>query len=316
MAPMAIHEPHSLKRTSSQAQFEVPVAKKQDHGDLRHHKVRWDIQKEFRRDAQLQNETTSEELLNRSICVALETVGFGTVESAALESYRVHVEEYMAHYLADVRQSMLSCRRHNATPQDFLQALHTHQLSLRSLHRHLDPPVTAQKSQFSLAKDAEDPSETRSYPSLSAFFGGPQTETAKSYIPKHFPLLPDKHTYQVTPDFVIREQDPRKLREKATEEGRLGEEALRKLVAAGSNGATHQTDPKRPLSLNEERDRLWQQTLASVIQEQDETNGNAMDVDMAGSSFANGRPSNNRHISSAVNADRQYWRKPVRRREI
>ena len=52
------------------------------------------------------------------------------------------------------------------------------------------------------------------------------------YIPSHLPAFPSQHTYKDTPVFPVREVDPRRIRELATEEGKLGEEALRKLAGA------------------------------------------------------------------------------------
>jgi len=52
------------------------------------------------------------------------------------------------------------------------------------------------------------------------------------YIPSHLPPFPSQHTYKDTPVFPDREVDPRRIRELATEEGKLGEEALRKLAGA------------------------------------------------------------------------------------
>jgi hypothetical protein len=53
-----------------------------------------------------------------------------------------------------------------------------------------------------------------------------------SYIPAHFPQFPSKHTYCFTPVYTDRETDPQTIRELGTEDGRHGEEALRKLARA------------------------------------------------------------------------------------
>ena len=90
---MAIYEQPSLKRTSSQAQFDTPLAKKQDRGHVGHHKVKWDLQKEYRQDASLQEEKTAEDLFSRSISLALEAVGFQAADPRALESFRMNAEE-------------------------------------------------------------------------------------------------------------------------------------------------------------------------------------------------------------------------------
>ena len=223
----------------------------------------------------------------------------------------------MAHYLTDVRQSMLSSRRYQTIPQDFLRALHTHQLSLRALLPHLDPPVPAVKSQFSLEKKPIEGIEQQEYRSISALLSGSHIDETKRYIPKHFPDLPDKHTYQATPEFPLREQDPRKIRERATEEGRLGEAALRKLVTAGTISPSKQAAKKQKMpTLRAKRDHLWMETMSAVGSNGQADQDEPMDIDkgkeMAGEERSSSLPVE--HLSSAVNAEKQYWRKPMQRR--
>ena len=54
----------------------------------------------------------------------------------------------------------------------------------------------------------------------------------KKFLPTSFPTLPAPHAYKQTEVYSKREADPRKIRELATEEGRMGEDALRKLAGA------------------------------------------------------------------------------------
>ena len=56
------------------------------------------------------------------------------------------------------------------------------------------------------------------------------------------PPLPSAHTYRDTGVFPHRETDSRRLRELATEEGKLGEQALRKLAGAVKVDAAHPVD--------------------------------------------------------------------------
>ena len=227
----------------------------------------------------------------------------------------------MAHYLADVRQSMLSCRRTQAIPQDFLQALHTHQLSLRSLLPHLGPPVNPSRTQFPLQVDIAQGNDEQHMRFLGPLLNADPNEKLRAYVPKHFPELPSKHTYKATPEYAQHEQDPRKVREKATEEGRLGEEALRRLVGAGARKSANESQHIRKLqSARAARDRLWIETMQAITQETPDS----MDVDTeAGTgkgkqkegdpppmqSFGYGR------VGSAVNAEKRYWRKPAPPRE-
>jgi hypothetical protein len=64
------------------------------------------------------------------------------------------------------------------------------------------------------------------------------------YIPSRLPPFPSQHTYKDTPVFLAREVDPRRIRELATEEGKLGEEALRKLAGAVKAENTISAEPE------------------------------------------------------------------------
>lgn len=229
----------------------------------------------------------------------------------------------MAHYLADVRQSMLSCRRTQAIPQDFLQSLHTHQLSLRSLLVHLDPPVSPSRTQFPLQTDTAQDSDEQHLRFLGPLLNADPNEKLRTYVPRHFPELPSKHTYKATPQYPEHEQDPRKIREKAREEGRLGEEALRRLVSAGAGkSAQDSRHGRKAQSARAARDQLWMETMQAVTQDAPD----GMDFDVAAgigkgkekekekegdsppvSSFGYG-------LGSAVNAEKKYWRQPAPQR--
>lgn len=228
----------------------------------------------------------------------------------------------MAHYLTDVRQSMLSCRRTQPIPQDFLQALHTNQLSLRSLIPHLNPPIPPDRSQYRLHSEPSQEDEHQQLRLLSSLFTTAPDEQAKAFVPKHFPDFPSKHTYKATAEFPVRESDPRKIRERATEEGRMGEEALRRLVGASSNNSGH--DPSRREGQKTGRARrhqMFAETMAVYA------GGDADGMDIDGASRDKGKTTQKEdgdtsmgfgsgRLHSAVNADKRYWRKPAQPRRI
>lgn len=62
--------------------------------------------------------------------------------------------------------------------------------------------------------------------------------------PKFLPPLPSAHTYRTTSFLPPRENDSRRIRELATDEGKLGEQALRKLAGAVKLDAAHPVDPE------------------------------------------------------------------------
>ena len=309
------------------ADLDVPLAKKRCPGHVHHHKPRWNPVSNGEMFSPCQDEAVVQSLLTRAISLALEAVGFGAADPVAIESFSAEVEECnsesiksrarrmmltlldMAHFLTDVRRSMLSSRRTRAIPQDFLQALHTHQLSLKSLIPHLDPPVSPSRSQFALPVETAEDEKEHTLPFLGPVLNGAPDERSKLYVPRHFPAFPSKHTYKATPEFPIREKDPRRIRELATEEGRMGEEALRRLVGSGSDDGP-EVNIKSGLKvrgMRRRRDEYWRETM-QILNVRDNAM-NDRDRDKQGGGHPEEPSKVASPISSAVNADKRFWRK-------
>jgi hypothetical protein len=100
-----------------------------------------------------------------------------------------------------------------------------------------------------------------------------------------------------------RETDPRKVRERATEEARHGEEALRRLVKAGKAG-DHKGVRKgmEKAEKQNKRHALWEAAMADLATVKPPTK-----------SFGEGDGTEEQSI--LVNAEKPYTRKPVIRRK-
>lgn len=90
---MALEDTHPVKRTSTEAEFDVPFAKKQNRGNLRHHKPAWDLQKPARLASPSQDEEEIQTLLTRSLALALGVAGFEAAEPMAMASFQAEVQE-------------------------------------------------------------------------------------------------------------------------------------------------------------------------------------------------------------------------------
>jgi hypothetical protein len=208
----------------------------------------------------------------RAIGVELKAVGFDGASPLALEAFRAQTEEYMFSFLNNVRMSMAASRRTNPIPPDFIFALSARQLTSSDLEQHFD---TGPINPLELQRPIPPPSPPEVPPPdieplLGPTLSGRPVKDSKKYIPKHLPQFPSKHTWQATPVYTKREADPRKIREKATEDGILAEQALRKLMAANKAGAEKQVSfMQRQSKRRKKTDELWQAALKAVEEEQE-----------------------------------------------
>jgi hypothetical protein len=180
----------------------------------------------------------------------------------------------MTNFLSQVRTSMTSARRTETTAHDWIFALTSSGLrGSAPLEQHLDTgeiPPSLLQPHFDPPAPPEAP-----LPDAESLLGselsGKLDKETRSYIPKHFPAFPSKHTYKATPVFTNREHDPRKIREKATEEGILAEQSLRKLMAAQKAGIQKQNVGKRKRSRRmKESDKLWQEAMTDLLDDEKE----------------------------------------------
>jgi transcription initiation factor TFIID subunit 8 len=251
-------------------------------------------------EAAPQDETFIQAQLLRSICTALAIVGYDSVKPSALEMFRAELEEYMINFLTTVKHSMTSSRRTTAIPQDFIFAL----AEARLESHHLDPHL-----RLRLPEDISNPQilppapAEPSPPNLAPMLGHELAATSNQqypYIPSHFPPLPSRHAWQSTALFTQREDDPRRIRERATDEGVQAEHALRKLTAA--NKARLRQAP-----VDKAKDELWQDTISDLLADEDYTSQDADgDIRLDGvedDDMMRGRG------SLLVNHDRSHWRR-------
>ncbi|EFE45043.1 bromodomain associated domain protein [Trichophyton verrucosum HKI 0517] len=268
----------STKRPSFDADGASP-AKRQRRSYRRHHCLQRSHDLLAAGAETLNDSTSIDAQLNASIARVLDEAGFDNVEPVVLDSFRNNVEE------------------------------HSLQPHLKAFPRRMQPTTTTTpSSKPSLptpppegADDEDKPIPARNYAFLGPELNSGVGDLKKaSYIPKNFPSFPSKHTYQETPVFATkREINPEKIRERATEEGRLGEEALRKLTRAAREGQGSGRAHRDKLlwgRKNESMDSMFDKTLKALAKS------------TSASKQADG--SLVLDLGPIVNSNRVYWRKP------
>ena len=155
---------------------------------------------------------------------------------------------------------------------------------------------------------------------------------SRLYIPDHLPLFPSKHTYLTTPVFTERPQEPRVIREMATQEAMLAESALRKILAAAAGGNNRRKllkeDMEREVDNDtvvvvtpsvlkkKRRDEIWESTFNAIKASEEAearlVNGGGDHFFAGGGGGGRGKGKEtvdaNVWLEVIVNSDSQYWR--------
>ena len=94
---MTVYQSIPAKRSATSELLGLPPHKKQNRGQIRHHRSKWDFQREYLKEP-WHDEEAVQYMLTRSIGLALEAVGFEAAAPDAIEAFRVDVEECMSSY--------------------------------------------------------------------------------------------------------------------------------------------------------------------------------------------------------------------------
>ncbi|KAF2142214.1 uncharacterized protein K452DRAFT_271034 [Aplosporella prunicola CBS 121167] len=276
-----------------------------------------------------QDEAFFQSQLLRAISIALAAAGFEGAKPTALEAFRAQVDEYMRHFLSDVRTSMQHSRRATPVPQDFSYALTHTGYSSSTLEPQTSLPIPTTITQPPLP--APPPHEPAP-PDLDAVLGpalsGAADKAAREYIPAHLPAFPSKHTWQATPVYSARETDPRRIRERATQEGVLAEQALRKLMAANRGGGSRASGGRGRSrgsgggvgAAKAGARAMWEDAMREVLREEGKgAKDSAGDLVMGGMDGSAGVAELRKEPAAddegringglLVNYDKKYWRK-------
>lgn len=220
---------------------------------------------------------------------------------------------------------MLSSRRTQPIPHDFEHALRRDRLDPDDLRPYLKTTRPVAPVPTLLPSPPPEDEVTRKLPFLNAL-KVEEGLTNRSYVPKHFPDFPSKHTYSATAVLTERDSDPRRIRERAAEDGRHGEEALRKLASAAFRD--------NPMSSSGKDKKLWGRRMESMESMFEKTvkglakklqkgpfastamsgvMGSAMEIDSGapadGDAKSRPKVSWNLEMGPIVNCERDLWRR-------
>ncbi|TKX20678.1 hypothetical protein C1H76_7064 [Elsinoe australis] len=281
-----------------------------------HHSLRYRQSIPSATEAASQDPRIIQRQLDKGITTALAFAGFDSVTGSALHSLEALAEEFITDFLEHACISMLSARRNAPTPQDFTFALSQAGVTPSQLEEHLQLPIPHELSCPIIpppAPEEQPPIDLK--PVLGSDLCEPPQKVYPQ-IPVHFPPLPSKHAWRHTPHIAAREKDPRKLRERATQEGILAERSLRKLAQAASKpGSRAQRISSKA---EQEKEFLWKDAVACLMADQSQSTQNDGDIDIMMTDGANESKAKVKaeieqedRAAMVVNYDRAHWRKGV-----
>jgi Transcription factor TFIID complex subunit 8 C-term len=217
-----------------------------------------------------------------------------------------------------IRRSMLAGRRTAPIAPDFESAFQA--LQVPTPEDQLPPQLKPKPPPPISLLPTPPPDEffnTHELPDtiLGPGLAGNEEKRKDRYVPSHFPAFPSQHTFKHTEVLPPRETDPRRIRELATEEGRLGEQALRKLAGSvrgeGKLDLSIEADDAPPAVTHsgrrgkkkaESMEGMFEETMKELAKSE---KGGGADITSEGSGF---------EMAPIVNSERKYWMPDTTRR--
>lgn len=163
----------------------------------------------------------------------LKNVGHADENRATLD-LQLTLRKVVVNLCKYIRRPMLAARRTAPIATDFESAFQAVQVP--TPEDQLPPRMTAKAPSLSVLPTPAPNDFFNKHELPESILGvdaNPKEEMRRdAHIPSTFPAFPSQHTFRNTAILPPRERDHRRIRELATEEGRLGEQALRKLAGA------------------------------------------------------------------------------------
>ncbi|KAI5812371.1 transcription factor TFIID complex subunit 8 C-term-domain-containing protein [Pyronema omphalodes] len=264
--------------------------------------------------AEVLPEEVVSQLLHRSTAKILQSYGFTGAAVPAQEHLLKLIENYYLQMLQTIGLFAIAQRRTKPTVLDFEEMLRQNHISLSGLEDEMQR-MPSKATVDSLPPPSPPPLPE---PDLSELLGAELdgSRDNRCQIYDHLPPFPSRHTYQETPVFSERPTDPRMIREKATAESRLAEQALRKLLAvsATKKDATKETD-QRLGKKRKDRHERWNKAFEGLEKGRKDVNGYSDGGGLNGmrNELATTNPTKKQdedgYLEVIVNADSQFWRK-------
>ncbi|KAI8967902.1 hypothetical protein BDF20DRAFT_897733 [Mycotypha africana] len=187
------------------------------------------------------------EALEKVICIVSKEAGYEAVQPQSLELFSNILGAYIDNMLTTAHRQAELGNRARPNIHDITRSAQKAGTDLSIFKHYLqtklnDTPTLKRTKKFFKALKQESTVENvpEFLPSDNENSDNEDESTREdgeegslpAYVPRHFPPFPSKHSFQQTPIYIDRPDDPQKVRELNSEQSRTVEENLKKLMSA------------------------------------------------------------------------------------
>ncbi|CAO3609303.1 unnamed protein product [Mucor fragilis] len=175
--------------------------------------------------------------------VAKET-GFQGIEPQALEAFTNLLDSYLDKTLTSAHRFSELGNRAKPNIHDITRSLENSGVDISKFKEYLNTKVNDTKTAKSKKKYFKTQKTTSTLEAIPTFLPSDNEDSEDeaedhttedgmpTYVPRHLPSFPSKHSFRQTPIYINRPDDPQKVRELTSEQSRTVEENLKKLMSA------------------------------------------------------------------------------------
>ncbi|KAJ8654661.1 hypothetical protein O0I10_009712 [Lichtheimia ornata] len=172
---------------------------------------------------------------SHAVSLLAKNCGFDSIQRSALHTLTETLEDYLENLLAKTHLYAELGNRTRPNYHDVIRSLEESGMQLPELGNYLNQhredrvhiPLANQKSSIQteekynfLSSDDEEEENTE------------ETTSLPEYAPSHMPKFPSRHSFRQTPVYIHRPDDPQRVRELNSQQSRVVEENLKRLMSA------------------------------------------------------------------------------------
>ncbi|KAI9266510.1 Bromodomain associated-domain-containing protein [Phascolomyces articulosus] len=185
----------------------------------------------------------------KAVSLIIREAGFDSIQRSALENLSNVLEQYLENLLSTTHKYAELASRSKPNYHDILRSLDDYDIQLASFGNYLDQsrqngnfvpiPTTKEERdnsekniQFLPSDDENDDEEEDDEDDDNSVKKEPSQIPLPDYVPDYFPKFPSRHSFRQTPVYIHRPDDPQRVRELNSQQSRIVEENLKRLMSA------------------------------------------------------------------------------------